>query len=166
MRTLQLCAAALVLAACADDSTVSTSDEARRHRDGGTDTTTVDATTPPTGTGGSISCYTEGAPANTCTLPVHCCFSNYSSQHDGYCTTSACSQSTIECDGPEDCAAGENCCGHFGDLGWTLACQSGSCGAPPANEELCHDTTTCDAGSCISVYGVNNDLPRTLEICR
>lgn len=166
MRTLQLCAAALAFAACADDSTPSTtSDEARRHKDAGT-ATAPDSSTTSTDPSGTITCYTEGAPANTCTLPVHCCFNNYSSQHDGYCTTSACTYGTIDCDGPEDCAAGENCCAHWSGDSWTLACQSGGCGAAPANEELCHDTAACDGGSCISAYGVNNDLPRTLSICR
>src|SRR6266496_2087491 len=134
MQKLQLCAAALALAACADDSTV-VSNEARRRRDAGTttlvdsSTTTADAATSSSGT---ITCYTEGAPANTCTLPVHCCFSNYSAQHDGYCTTDSCTWGTITCDGPEDCASGENCCASQDSYGgWMLACQSGGCGAPP-----------------------------------
>src|SRR5213078_868731 len=54
-----------------------------------------------TGGAGIVSCYTEGAPGNTCTLPIHCCFTNYSSQHDGFCMNTACTYGTIDCDGPD-----------------------------------------------------------------
>lgn len=168
MQKLQLCAAALALVACAADSD-DVSSEARRRKDAGT-STLVDAsstggTTEPTGT---VSCYTEGAPSNACALPVHCCFGNYSAQHNGYCTTSSCAWGTIDCDGPEDCAAGQYCCAtaYPDGGGWRLACQSGGCGAPPAHEELCHETASCSSGSCVSSYGVNYDLPRTLHVCR
>lgn len=160
------------LAACVHD-TVTDEDvaEARKHKDAGT---TADAPPPPPppppSSDGIVSCYTEGNPGATCTLPVHCCFTNYSSQHNGECTTSACFWGTIACDGPEDCPAGQHCCGHalidpaLGLTGWSLACQADACGAPPANEELCHaDGPGC---SCTSAYLTNNDLPRTLSICR
>src|SRR5688572_16881089 len=55
---------------------------------------------------GVVACYSTGAPSRTCTLPVHCCFFNYSAQHDGYCTNETCSWGTILCDGPEDCSNG------------------------------------------------------------
>ena len=104
---------------------------------------------------------------------MHCCFGNYSSQHNGECTTASCPWGTISCDGPEDCAAGQHCCGHAmidpeeGAIGWSLTCQSSACGAPPANEELCHAGGACsNGGACISTYLTNNDLPRTLSICR
>jgi hypothetical protein len=173
MRKLQLCAAALVLAACAPDSS-ELSDEARKGKGhGGTTSTTADAAVSTadaavtTSSAGSVSCYTEGAPSNTCTLPTHCCFSNYSAQHNGGCTTSACTWGTIDCDGPEDCAAGQYCCANAIDGGgWTLACQSTSCGAPPLHEELCHDSASCSSGSCVNTLSVNWDLPRTLYVCR
>jgi hypothetical protein len=167
MQKLQLCAAALALVACASDSD-ELSSEARRFKDAGTTTTIVDAAPAPSSDpSGTISCYTEGAPATTCTLPVHCCFANYSAQHNGYCTTSSCTWGTIDCDGPEDCAAGQYCCANAIDGGgWTLACQSSACGAPPQHEELCHDTASCSMGSCVNTYSVNWDLPRTLYVCR
>lgn len=126
---------------------------------------------------GIISCYTEGSPTATCTLPVQCCFGNYSSQHDGYCSTSACSWGTITCDGPEDCATGEHCCAHvlvdpeYGITGYKLACQATACGAAPANQELCHPTSslagTCSTGTaCVTTFGNDSDLPPSLYICQ
>jgi hypothetical protein len=169
MQKLQLCAAALALVACAGDST-DVSDEARRRKkDAGTEppTTMVDAATqPPTSSSGSVTCYTEGAPGTTCTLPTHCCFSNYSSQLNGQCSDSTCSWGTIDCDGPEDCGSGQFCCATKLDWGWKLACQSARCGEPPAAEELCHPGGACSDGSCVSTYGVNYSLPRTLYVCR
>jgi hypothetical protein len=173
MRKLQLCAAALALAACAsdsDDTGNGTSNEARkRPRPPATvdAAVTADAATTSTDPAGTVTCYTEGAPATTCTLPVHCCFGNYSAQHDGYCTTDSCAWGTIACDGPEDCASGQHCCATaLASGGWMLACQSAACASPPSGEELCHDTSTCSSGSCVSAYDVNYDLPRTLDVCR
>jgi hypothetical protein len=171
------------LAACASDTGDDAAD--RRKRDAGTEvvdagsTSTSDAatTSPDASTstsGGTITCYTEGAPSNTCTLPVHCCFANYSSQHNGYCTTNSCAWGTLECDGPEDCASGQHCCSSqlfdsYGEpLGYRVACQADACGSQPTHEELCHpDAATCtNGGTCVTAYGNNYDLPRTLYICR
>jgi hypothetical protein len=168
MQKLQLYAAALALAACASDSD-EPSAEARRGKGGGSSSTMPDAAEPappPTSSTGVVTCYTEGAPLNACTLPVHCCFSNYSANHNGYCTTSACVWGTIVCDGPEDCASGQHCCGTRTDYGWTLACTSNQCGAPPLSEELCHDSGICSDRACTSAYGVAYDFPRTLSVCR
>ena len=130
------------------------------------------------GGGGIVSCYTEGNPGATCTLPTHCCFSNYSSAHDGSCMTSSCTWGTMECDGPEDCASGQHCCAHaladpdIGVIGYKLACQASACGPAPANQEMCHPTTssagTCSsAGSqCVTAFGNDNDLPPNLHICQ
>lgn len=125
-----------------------------------------------TGTPGLVSCYSEGSPEATCTLPVHCCFTNYSSQHNGNCSTETCTYGTIECDGPEDCASGQYCCAHALSFGYKLACQDSACGPAPANQELCHPTSsslagTCSsAAACVTAYGNDNDLPRTLNICQ
>jgi hypothetical protein len=134
-----------------------------------------------TGSGGGtgvISCYTEGSPGATCTLPTRCCFTNYSSQHNGACSTAACTWGTMECDGPEDCAGGQHCCAHAivtpdsGVVGYQLACQASACGAAPANQELCHPTAaaagTCSSPSsqCVTAFGNDSDLPPSLHICR
>ena len=157
-------------------------DAALPHRDAAADA----ASPPPDAGGGSggdagvhgeVSCYTASRPTTTCTLPTHCCFSNYSWQHDGSCGSSSCSWGTIDCDGPEDCASGQRCCAHViidpedGILGYKLACQTAACGPAPANEELCHPTAsaagTCsNGGACISTFGNYNDLPRSLYICQ
>jgi len=124
-----------------------------------------------------VSCYSDGFPNTTCALPTHCCFSNYSAQHNGECTSSSCTWGTIECDGPEDCASGQHCCAHVlsdpveGLIGYRLACQRAACGAAPANQELCHTTAslvgTCSTGTrCVTAAGNNADLPGTLHICK
>ncbi len=162
---LPLCA----FAACApDDGPQQSADEARhRYRDAGV--ATVDA---PTSSGGTLSCYTEGNPTQTCSAPDHCCFNNYSAQHDGYCTTAVCAWGTITCDGPEDCASGEYCCAHaltdpdWGTIGYSIACQATACGAPPLNQELCNVSSTCGTRTCVSAAIADYDLPRTLSICQ
>lgn len=126
---------------------------------------------------GIVSCYSDGFPSTTCSLPTHCCFSNYSAQHNGECTRSSCTWGTIECDGPEDCATGQHCCAHVlsdpveGLIGYRLACQTAACGAAPANQELCHPTAslagTCSTGTrCVTAAGNDSDLPSTLHICK
>ncbi len=160
------------LAACAE-TTGSSIDELRKRKDAGV---SIDASpiadASSTTLGGVIACYTEGAPSTTCTLPVHCCWTNYSSQHDGYCSTDACAWGTETCDGPEDCAAGEVCCSRAifdtsGDkIGYSMACSATACGAPPFDYELCHPSTGCSSGTCVTAYGNDNDLPPELYICQ
>jgi hypothetical protein len=128
--------------------------------------------------GGTVACYTTGNPGASCTLPVHCCFTNYDSSHDGACSSAACTWGTIDCDGPEDCASGQHCCATViadqdtGIMGYTLACQSAACGAAPTHQELCHPTSspggTCSGSgrSCVPALGHDNDLPRSLSICQ
>jgi hypothetical protein len=161
-----------VLATCAEQAPPD--DEARhRHRDAGL-TSEVDAATASSPVAGTVSCYTEGSPATTCALPEHCCFTNYSAQHDGACETSQCAYGTIACDGPEDCGTGERCCAHAiidpndGLLGYSVACQASACGAAPVDRELCHpEGPACSTGgACVTAYGTNNDLPRSLYVCR
>lgn len=171
MRCILLAAASLVslcaLATCADEDS-STIERHRARHDAGTPA--VDA--PPTTGGGDVTCYRQNAPATTCAAPEHCCFSNYSAQHDGACSSATCAYGTIACDGPEDCATGERCCSHalWGDdglYGYALACQVAACGAPPLDYEVCHPGEPCaNGGTCVSAYGLDNDVPRTLYICR
>jgi hypothetical protein len=128
--------------------------------------------------GSIISCYIEGDPDATCTLPTHCCFGNYNSAHDGACTTAACSYGTIECDGPEDCADGQHCCAHAimtpddGLVGYQLVCQASACGPAPQNQEMCQPTAsaagTCSNlnSQCVAAFGNDSDLPPSLHICQ
>jgi hypothetical protein len=120
---------------------------------------------------GVVSCYGDGAPSSTCTLPVHCCFTNYTAAHNGYCTTSACGWGTITCDGPEDCGDGLRCCATaqtdpaLGTTGYDVSCKP-SCDGPPLDHELCHPAAdTCASGACVSAYDHAYDLPRTLHVC-
>jgi hypothetical protein len=129
------------------------------------------------GVPGVVSCYTEGYPSTSCAAPSHCCFGNYSAQHDGECSTGSCSWGTIDCDGPEDCATGQHCCAHaiidqdYGLTGYKLACQAAACGVAPVHQELCHPASsaaaTCsNGGTCVPALGNDSDLPRTLYICK
>jgi hypothetical protein len=161
----------MALAACGhhDDPTIKL-DAATATDDSGRQ---IDAGSSGTVTGQAINCYSQGNPTATCTIPTHCCFSNFSAQHDGSCGTSACGWGTIECDGPEDCSDGGHCCSTQltdpnGVIGYRIACQVGTCGPTPAHEELCHANgpACANGGTCITAYGNNNDLPRTLAICR
>ena len=175
MRNFLAIVAAIVpvcaLAACSQSEDGTTLE--RRHHRPDAAVTQPDAPTTTTEPG-AISCYTEGNPSQSCALGVSCCFNNYSSQHDGYCSTGTCAYGTIDCDGPEDCGAGEHCCSHAlftsdGSLsGYSVACQASACGAAPANYELCHpDGAACsNGGACVTAYLNDNDLPRTLDICK
>jgi hypothetical protein len=121
----------------------------------------------------TVTCYAQGSPSATCSSPQHCCFSNFSSQHDGSCSAGSCGWGTISCDGPEDCASGNRCCSkairdpNLGTIGYTVACQAAPCGAPDLNFQVCHTTAQCPSGTtCVTALGNDNDLPRTLNICK
>jgi hypothetical protein len=162
-------AALCALVACASDTEAdAVSARHHHHVDAGLDAAQTDGGNG--GNGGTVSCYTEGAATNACSLPAHCCFTNYSAQHDGYCSTASCAYGTISCDGPEDCSGGELCCAHAitsstaGTVGYTVSCQA-SCGDAPLDREICHPDSGCSSGKCVNTYGVDNDLPRTLYVC-
>jgi hypothetical protein len=124
-----------------------------------------------------VACYTSGNPTATCGAPDHCCFDDYSSSHNGYCTTDTCFYGTISCDGPEDCNTGEVCCARAlsdpdnGTYGYNVSCQAGPCTTTPLVHEICHAgaTTagTCSdpSATCAPALGNDNDLPRALAIC-
>jgi len=157
------CAAALALTACTYDGVDGDAEERRKPLAPDASPAPLPDAPPPSGAG-TFTCYSEGAPARTCASPDHCCFSNYSAQHNGYCTTDACTWGAESCDGAEDCASGQSCYGVQSEFGWVLECLSSSAGT---NEELCHPGDTCkNGGTCVNAYGVNNDFPRTLYICR
>ncbi len=169
-----LVALLLTFAACAggDDDGTSSTEDRRRRPDAGVVVIAADAATAPGSGTGTVSCYYQANPSATCAAPTHCCFSNYSAQHNGECSTASCSWGTIDCDGPEDCASGQHCCSHqtsdpeWGITGYKLSCQSAACGPAPTSYELCHTQTCSNGGSCVSAYGVANDLPRSLSVCR
>jgi hypothetical protein len=125
------------------------------------------------GSGGTVSCYRQNSPSASCSAPQVCCFTNYSAQHNGECSSNACTWGTIRCDGPEDCGSGERCCSHAivdpdeGLQGYMLACSASACGAAPLDYELCHPGVPCSNGkTCVTAYGNANDLPRSLYVCK
>jgi hypothetical protein len=202
LRSSSVLGVALALSACtplpSDDPSGSLSLDAsvdfeivanRRHPPVDARRPPADAARPPADAGGApgadparagiVSCYTEGSPGATCSLPTQCCFSNYSAAHDGDCESSVCAWGTISCDGPEDCPGSQHCCAHVlvdpeeGIFGYKLACQAAACGAAPSNQELCHPSAATPGGtcsdpsrSCVSAIGNDNDLPSTLHICQ
>jgi len=122
-----------------------------------------------------VACYSGGAPSATCTGNDHCCFSNYSASHDGYCSADACEFGRMECDGPEDCAPDNVCCaerlsdpaGTGYALGYVVACRTGSA-CPTGTWQLCHTSSTRDCGSgrsCQPSGPVNAELPQILGLC-
>jgi hypothetical protein len=141
---------------------------------GGSDAGSTGGSDAGTSAGNTVTCYRTNDPAATCALPAeHCCFSNYSAAHDGACSTTSCAWGTIRCDGPEDCGTGQRCCAHAlidpndGLFGHALTCQATPCGPAPVNQQICHTTSQCPAGTqCVTVVMNDNDLPRTLNICK
>jgi hypothetical protein len=164
LQTRFICVALCALAACENARAGSETQAARHHNPDAAVVSSPDAST---ATGNTVTCYSEGDPTATCTLPVHCCFTDYSSFHDGTCTTEACAWGTISCDGPEDCASGQSCCANTlydaaGDIaGVAVACTSSTC-----ETEICHTTSDCSSGTCVTAYGNDNSLPRALNICQ
>ena len=177
MSTLTLpIAALLALAACTAPTGDEDSAERRKPRrpDAGMpapDASAVDAGS--LSSGGSVSCYRQNSPSASCSAPQVCCFTNYSAQHNGACSSDTCAWGTISCDGPEDCGSGQHCCSHAvvdpdeGIQGYTLACSASACGAAPLDYELCHPGVPCSNGkTCVTAYGNANDLPRSLYVCK
>jgi hypothetical protein len=166
---------ALLAAACGTSATEPSSRASSAVRDwGGSSGSTGSSSGGSAPSGVVVACANEGDPSNTCTSPEHCCFSNYTAAHDGYCTTADCFYGTINCDGPEDCGAGEVCCASAlsdpadGTYGYDVSCRSGACGGTVLEHELCHPGgVSCSNpnAACVPAAGNDNDLPRDLSIC-
>jgi len=139
---------------------------------GGSASPPITAPAAATGSARTVACYSQGAPATTCSGSDHCCFHNYSATHDGYCATDACPFGRIECDGPEDCASGNVCCAErITDpsgvaLAYVVACRSGNACASDT-WQLCHaGTGACPSGqSCQPTGPINSELPHVLDVC-
>lgn len=89
-----------------------------------------------------------GCGAVTCAAPDACCIAG----DVAFCTpASECRGSTIRCDGPEDCSAGEICCGS-GDRGGDFAtvCQAA---VEPCGIRVCHGSADCGGGNCCPIMG-------------
>jgi hypothetical protein len=171
MKYLLLC---LMIAGCSTDPHELDPAARRIHRDAAVDSphSTADAAS---GTSaGVVTCYSAGAPSATCSLATnHCCFSTYDSNQNGACATisTSCFNNEIDCDGPEDCTAGESCyaSSYHDDLDgahWMVACSTTP--PPEFNRILCHPGantcptgTTCTQTDAAGVY----DLPQTIYIC-
>jgi hypothetical protein len=121
---------------------------------------------PPPPASGSVTCYSDAAPAATCTAPSQCCFGS-GFDPDGSCSSSTCSWGSVSCDGPEDCTSGQRCCATVTAAGVRVACAT-SCLSPlQGGDELCHEPSICDGGRwCVTAFGTQPALPRNLSICR
>jgi hypothetical protein len=119
-----------------------------------------------------IACYSSGAPNTVCSGGQHCCFSNYSADHNGYCSASDPCDFRMDCDGPEDCGSGQVCCAkRLTDpsgiaLGYKVACTTRSA-CPSGQWQLCHSSaskTKCPTGhACVPTY--NYELPKVVQLC-
>lgn len=85
-----------------------------------------DAPPIPPGEHGGVAC-------GALTCAVSCCFVEPALYQ---CDLPACAGKQRMCDGPEDCADGEDCCASAGE---TMCAPAGSCTA-----EVCHELDTCD----------------------
>lgn len=146
--------------------------------DAGTAVRDAGTTVPPPTGAGTVACYTQGAPGNTCQQPDHCCFDRYTAKHNGYCdsTPTSC-YGDMTCDGPEDCPSGGSCCavgikdptGTFVvAVGYRIACQAGPCEKAPMVHELCHQGATA-SGTCsdpAAQCGSFADFPSVLSVCK
>jgi hypothetical protein len=162
----------IVLGACGSGPTEPASSSGAALRHGGDDTGSS--------SGGGLAsdvvvACPNGADAEaTCSGGEHCCFTNYTAAHDGYCTTTSCFYGTVGCDGPEDCDTGEICCmaalvdPNDGAIGYTAACRAGACAETPLDHELCHvggDACSNPAQTCSPAATSDADLPRALAVC-
>lgn len=112
-----------------------------------------------TAMGGSDSGTTMGIMCGTevCTGTQTCCITRGGG---GMMLSEACAApgtcmggATLTCDGPEDCASGQSCCGALTGGAAGAMCAAGTCmgGAP-----LCHTTADCPMGSmCCSFMGLS-----------
>jgi hypothetical protein len=120
--------------------------------------------TPPPG--GTFTCYSTTDPGATCSAPQQCCFDGTAS-HSGACGSSCSSWGTLACDGPEDCSNGQRCCATMTGAGVTVGCADTCLPYFQGGDELCHEPSVCDGGRwCITAYGTQPALPRTVAICR
>lgn len=63
-----------------------------------------------------------------------------------------CDGATLACDGPEDCASAEACCGSFAGGGGAMCVADASC----TIGRLCHSDAECGTGdTCCAIMGTN-----------
>lgn len=83
----------------------------------------------------------------TCSATEQCCIMGIGSAGTCIPRGDSCTGASIACDGPEDCDAGEVCCGRAGGGGGGAACAD-SCGGPGGGGfELCHEMSDCSDGA-------------------
>jgi hypothetical protein len=155
----------LLLAACAGSDPTGSAQQAVHH--GGVDLATANDMASTFGnpdSPGVFSCYSPSACAQTCSAPQNCCFTVSYGVEFGQCSSAPCVQSgsalgAQNCDGPEDCPSGQQCCAvevwddFFGIVTNTIACQAGPCTSTTTSSgqtiayELCHPNGT-SSGTC------------------
>ena len=160
-RAIILIGAITALAGCVGDAEDADELERKKPKPG----STVDAGAGTTS--GVYTCYATSAPAQTCTTAQACCFDG-TFEHSGSCSSSACTTyGSLRCDGPEDCSDGQKCCATITRDGVTVGCAAECLPYFEGGDELCHEPSFCSGGrSCITAYGTQPALPRTVSICR
>jgi hypothetical protein len=165
----------VTLCACTNDTaldTSSTEQAGKRHPDAAIVHDAARTADAALGTSpGVVSCYADGSPNAVCFLSVnYCCFDNYSSSDNGYCTTS-CLHSDEHCDGQEDCPTGDRCYAHLWNDGetnhWTISCQATP--TDPSDYIMCHPNDgTCPTGTTCTQANPNAmiyDFATPLYVC-
>ncbi|MBZ0230722.1 MAG: hypothetical protein K8M05_00100 [Deltaproteobacteria bacterium] len=150
----------LVLTACvADDERIPDA------RSPGDDASALDASTDAAASDGAIDGARSGdgvvcARADqACVEPTPECCDVMTGTDTCVATTEACAGDRLECDGPEDCAVGDECCLFQGQ--GSRCIQAGVCGTTGAiSNEMCHAPTDCAQGEmcCGTAPGPQVDL--------
>jgi hypothetical protein len=134
-RTLfPLCVIAIIVVACGEDEVPGIdAPPAAVDAPGGGDGATIDAAQTRPDAAMGVDCS-----GDTCTPSQECCVRGLGEMAS--CVNQGnCMGAVIECDGPEDCSGGDDCClSSTGPTSGGSACTSGTC-----QREICHSPADC-----------------------
>lgn len=147
--------AALALTACAADDEQRPDAPASGDDAAATDASS-DGLTPDGATAGGVVCARLD---QTCVAPTPECCDLPTGTDTCIGTNDACAGERLECDGPEDCPVGDECCLFQGQ--GSRCIQAGVCGTTGSiSNEMCHEHTDCEQGElcCGTAPGPQVDL--------
>jgi hypothetical protein len=106
----------------------------------------------PDARGNGIACMSASV---TCSPGRVCCVQSNDCTYDALCgEPGSCLNDGMVCDGPEDCPAGESCCGYLAGGGFNSHCAA-ACGA---EWTVCHGSPDCGGGVCCFNCGTDVGL--------
>lgn len=146
-----------VLAACdgEDERILASTDAPAVDASDGIDGPGPDAPTDGAG-GAGVVCGVETV---TCPVPAQACCDIAGSGDTCIASGGTCRGIPMQCDGPEDCGAAEECC--FFDGSRAICLGEGTCGTTgSSSNEMCHVEADCDTGEscCGTAPGPQIDL--------